>query len=1377
MTMEQTEKPGRKGFPLWGKLVIGVIAFLVLLVAGLRWFATTQWGRGLVEQQIEALEISGQKIELEGLNGDLLSGFTIDRLSLNDADGEWATIESVSFRWKPLGLLSRKLEINEFDVQKLHVRREPILISKEQQSSGEMPLKRIILQDFKLHDLQVDPGVTAEQVSGALSASADWSEDAANFAVQFEPGSETEDVLSARIGWTRTTPMNGNFTLVGPEGGLFASLLQLDDDQKVYVNFVAESGPNSVSGRGQARINDQDWIDLTINPVGIKYEVHTELFLDRHPMTRDLVERLGDEVSVNALLTRDADSTEKLEQVDVHADDLNIRIDQFVLTKPDKQARVDILHTEPSRLVSSDAFRLKSVSYSGLVTLSADNAVNLDGQLDLRDVRTETADVQRISGPITASFSEGVLRSDLSLDGENTVLRLNEPAKIRSVNLSGGVSYDTSISQAGLSGLKLSTPKSQVQVSGEVQTGIIPIINLNGTGSVKLSEFGLYPQGQVDAKWTTSTRSRSGQTFTIDVTGSEFAGQDSEIGPWIGNDIKIHAEGRIGADRVLNLSDLTVLADTFKIVGTGTANSSSQVDFQGELTASETFPLHDVLPSLAGRFDVNGVPDDLQIKVGASADRAGPDSASLLSPDLRFSGRWANQSLDGRMELAGSYESAPLTLVSEIEYSESNFALRDVSGDWKDLTLTGSMQGASASLETLEADFNLNGALPELIPAEQIELNLNASNGQLSAKGNLAGLNTAGISEGDLALDIAGSLDALNYDVSLTGYSNVSGYTQPSELALKGRAVDLTSGSPSTEGDLDISIGPHVFTTPSPYRFALTEQGYTGSLALSAFNGTVSLELDEASSQMLSASVSELDLQEVSSFLGRPPVLGTAEASLSAYLDDGTPRADLQGRLTDISLPDNDADPVSLNIRGEFTSESGEIRLDTPDFQMLQANVDLTVPVQAQASLPFLSYDANQNSVVNARLSGPVNNISALLLPEDMIVQGNLEATASGPLTSTGEGLSGRVSFDQGVVQLEGLGTDLENLSALVTLDSQVVTLASFSANGRKGGTLSGDGSMSLKPGGDSNVSIRADRLVVVNRKEARAVATGTLGMELAGNNYQITGDLVLNEGEFRLDSIPSSSAPTLDVQFEETEEREEKEQTLIKLNIDISAPHSLKLSGRGMDAELGLDATVSGTADNPIINGSARIVRGRFELLGKRFVFADSNIVFRGDPMLARLNIVAERDTDDFTARVTISGTPERPVVDLSAEPELPEDEVLSRVLFGRSPSQLSGLEAARLAAALASLSGGGGFDLMGGIEGLTGLDNVDVSQNADGQFQVATGRYLTDDIYMELSSGGTGAPGVSVEWEARDNVSVEAETKPEEGQKLSIQWKKDFE
>ena len=162
---------------------------------------------------------------------------------------------------------------------------------------------------------------------------------------------------------------------------------------------------------------------------------------------------------------------------------------------------------------------------------------------------------------------------------------------------------------------------------------------------------------------------------------------------------------------------------------------------------------------------------------------------------------------------------------------------------------------------------------------------------------------------------------------------------------------------------------------------------------------------------------------------------------------------------------------------------------------------------------------------------------------------------------------------------------------------------------------------------------------------------------------------------------------------------------------------------------------------------------------------------------MDARLDITAERETNELLSRVSITGTPQRPEIELNSVPELPQDEVLSRVLFGRSPSQLTGLEAARLAAALAQMGGGGGFDLLGGIEQLAGLDSLDVRQNNSGQFEVATGRYLSEDVYLEVTSDALGNAGVSVEWEPRENVSVTADTTPGEGENLTIEWTRDFD
>ncbi|MEQ9314706.1 MAG: translocation/assembly module TamB domain-containing protein, partial [Henriciella sp.] len=64
-----------------------------------------------------------------------------------------------------------------------------------------------------------------------------------------------------------------------------------------------------------------------------------------------------------------------------------------------------------------------------------------------------------------------------------------------------------------------------------------------------------------------------------------------------------------------------------------------------------------------------------------------------------------------------------------------------------------------------------------------------------------------------------------------------------------------------------------------------------------------------------------------------------------------------------------------------------------------------------------------------------------------------------------------------------------------------------------------------------------------------------------------------------------------------------------------------------------------------------------------------------------------------------------------------------------------------------------------------------------SSGGVEVTSGKYLTEDVYLEVRSGEAGAPGVAIEWEPIENIEVEAATGSEDGQEFSIQWKRDFD
>jgi translocation and assembly module TamB len=114
--------------------------------------------------------------------------------------------------------------------------------------------------------------------------------------------------------------------------------------------------------------------------------------------------------------------------------------------------------------------------------------------------------------------------------------------------------------------------------------------------------------------------------------------------------------------------------------------------------------------------------------------------------------------------------------------------------------------------------------------------------------------------------------------------------------------------------------------------------------------------------------------------------------------------------------------------------------------------------------------------------------------------------------------------------------------------------------------------------------------------------------------------------------------------------------------------------------------------------------------------------------------------------------------------------------VLFGRSASQLSPLEAAQLASALSSLAGGGGFDVIGNLRNFAGLDRLALGGGGEAGVTVSGGKYLNDDVYLELTGGGREGPAAQVEWRLSRNLSIISRLAGQGDGRLAVRWRKDY-
>ena len=162
--------------------------------------------------------------------------------------------------------------------------------------------------------------------------------------------------------------------------------------------------------------------------------------------------------------------------------------------------------------------------------------------------------------------------------------------------------------------------------------------------------------------------------------------------------------------------------------------------------------------------------------------------------------------------------------------------------------------------------------------------------------------------------------------------------------------------------------------------------------------------------------------------------------------------------------------------------------------------------------------------------------------------------------------------------------------------------------------------------------------------------------------------------------------------------------------------------------------------------------------------------------PDEAGIDLVAVRQTREITAQVRVTGTAQNPRIQLASTPSLPEDEIASRLLFGQRSGNLSGVQAAQLAGALAGAAGG--FDPFGALRGLAGLDQLAIVSDPEGGTIVSGGRYLTDDVYLELTSAeGGAAPTTSIEWQLTERFTLESRLGGSGQTGIAISWRRDYD
>lgn len=208
------------------------------------------------------------------------------------------------------------------------------------------------------------------------------------------------------------------------------------------------------------------------------------------------------------------------------------------------------------------------------------------------------------------------------------------------------------------------------------------------------------------------------------------------------------------------------------------------------------------------------------------------------------------------------------------------------------------------------------------------------------------------------------------------------------------------------------------------------------------------------------------------------------------------------------------------------------------------------------------------------------------------------------------------------------------------------------------------------------------------------------------------------------------------------------------RLDFSVNARNRLQVTGLGINSEWGAALKIGGTVAEPRITGSATLVRGTYDFAGRRFDLERGTIRFVGEsPPNPLLDIIAEGGIQGINATIHVTGRGQRPEISFTSTPAMPQDELLSRLLFGTSITNLSAPEALQLASAVAALNNsGGGLDPINAVRGAIGLDRLRIlpADIATGQgTSIAAGKYIGRRVYVEVITDARGYSATRLEYQ----------------------------
>jgi translocation and assembly module TamB len=920
----------------------------------------------------------------------------------------------------------------------------------------------------------------------------------------------------------------------------------------------------------------------------------------------------------------------------------------------------------------------------------------------------------------------------------------------------------------------LSDPKRPVDLTAvhklfALQAHAITAGNLSAQLDLRLPDvapFAAFADQKVEGSATLKahvTHDAKATHLTADVNANLDGGVAAWAGLVRGSETRLQLAGAL-TDTKINVDKLQLNGRAITLAANGSVARSATRDL--DLRLDVGLPdLTRISPAVSGTLKASGKLSGPSNSLSTTADLTSTLSihgspTGTVSASVRADG--LPQTPRGTVEAHGDLDGAPLQLNVDLQRGDHDVIHAVVRrADWKSAHIEGDVSsGADVSrargalklrMDQL-ADLNrLLGSTLQGSVAGNVTLTPGPAKSRAQIDLEAHNIVTGGV-KADAKLAATGTMDALN--VQLDAQSPAIGgepasVTSMSVLNTTGHQLQLTSLEAKYHGQTVKLLSPTTISFAGG--LAIRQLKLGAQEAVLEVDGRVSPELD------VRASLKQLKPDLVNAFV--PKLLASGTIAADAQIQGSTSAP--TGKLHLEALGMRSANDVALGL------PAADLRADA---QLMQstASIDASLKAGSASNLTLkgqapLAADGALDLKFTGRLD--VGLINPLMEASGKHVAGALTIDTTVTGSAATPEIGGTVRLADGSVRDYTQGINLTDITGEFagshgTLQIQKLTARAAPGNVSITGTIG-----VLEPHIPVDLKLTA--------KDAQPIASNIItanvdaDMQVSGTareKLDVTGKVRVNRANIEVPSGFPPDVAVLDVRRPGAAPPPKPEKPLIiALNITVDASRQILVKGRGLDAELGGELRIRGDTDSPVVGGSFDLQRGTFTLGSSQLTFSQGTVTFNGEGLKRKidptLDFIAQSQVLDVTATVKITGLADQPKIELSSTPDLPQDEIMARLLFGESASQLTALQVVQIGAALAQLTGGGGgFNPLAKIQKTLGLDRLTVGSgpgtgttsnqpNKDSGYNVEAGRYVSSRVFVAVKESTTGESHLAVD------------------------------